>query len=73
MGAPPSRRDSFDLSSIEFRTSSFCAISGCVAVGKIPGGGVAVRDSKHADSPVLSFTADEWTAFVRGVKEGEFD
>jgi uncharacterized protein DUF397 len=34
---------------------------------------VAVRDTKTADGPVLTFTADEWDAFLRGVAAGEFD
>ncbi|MFF4963147.1 DUF397 domain-containing protein [Streptomyces sp. NPDC001222] len=35
--------------------------------------GAAVRGSQSPDSPVLLFTEDEWRAFVRGVKAGEFD
>jgi hypothetical protein len=35
---------------------------------------VAIRDSKLGESsPVLVFTASEWTAFLEGVKAGEFD
>lgn len=44
----------------------------CVEVAFIDGG-VAVRDSKDPDGPVLRFTAAEWTAFVGGAKDGEFD
>ena len=68
MSTPPSRYDA-----VEFRTSSFCGISGCVEVAKLPGGDIVIRDSKIAASPVLSFTGEEWDAFVRGVKNGEFD
>ena len=35
--------------------------------------GVAVRDSKYSDGPVLRYTRAEWAAFVQGVKDGEFD
>ena len=45
----------------------------CVEVAAIAGGGVAVRDSKDPDGPVLRFTAAEWAAFVAGVAAGEFD
>jgi hypothetical protein len=31
-----------------------------------------VRDSKRPDDGVLSFTAEEWAAFVQGVAGGEF-
>lgn len=33
----------------------------------------AVRDSKNPDDSVQWYTTDEWAAFVRGVKDGEFD
>ena len=34
---------------------------------------VVLRDADHADAPGLYYTADEWQAFILGVKEGEFD
>lgn len=34
---------------------------------------VLVRDSKDPDGPVLHFTPDEWRAFIKGAKDGEFD
>jgi Domain of unknown function (DUF397) len=40
----------------------------CVEVAALVGGGFAVRDSKDPSGPVLGFTADEWRAFVGGVK-----
>jgi hypothetical protein len=45
----------------------------CVEVASLPDGGMAVRDSKNPDGPNLRFTAAEWTAFVGGVKDGEFE
>ncbi|MBS2965635.1 DUF397 domain-containing protein [Actinocrinis puniceicyclus] len=44
----------------------------CVEVAELPDGGTVVRDSKDPDGPVLRFTAAEWTAFVAGVRDGEF-
>lgn len=32
-----------------------------------------IRDSKDLAVPALTFTRDEWSAFVRGVKANEFD
>lgn len=59
---------------IEYRISSFCNLGGCVEVGHSSDGSVVVRDSKDAArSTALVFTSDEWVAFVRGVKAGEFD
>ena len=34
---------------------------------------VAVRDSKNPAGPVLVFASAEWTAFVDGAKDGDFD
>jgi hypothetical protein len=32
-----------------------------------------MRDSKDPNSPVLTFTHQEWAAFLDGAKRGEFD
>lgn len=58
---------------IDYRVSSFCSMGNCVEVGRTPDGGVAVRDRKDTDGAPLVFTPEEWTAFVAGVKAGEFD
>ncbi len=59
---------------IEFKTSSFCNLGDCVEVGRAPDGSMIVRDTKDASrTQSLMFTHDEWTAFVLGVKAGEFD
>lgn len=45
----------------------------CVEVADGPNGWRAVRDSKLGnDSPVLTFTADEWRVFTSGIRNGEF-
>lgn len=58
---------------IEFVTSSFCNYGDCVEIGRGPDGAMLVRDTKDRDHATLEFTRDEWDAFVRGVKAGEFD
>lgn len=62
-----------NLTDVQFRTSSFCTAGGCVEVGLLPDGGVAVRDTKNRGQQPLVFTAEEWTTFVAGVRAGEFD
>ena len=53
--------------------SARCSTQSCVEVAELPEGGMAVRDGKLQDgSAVLVFTADEWRAFVAGVKLGDF-
>ena len=56
-----------------FRRSSFCTDAhGCVEV-EVVADLVRVRDSKNPDIAPLMFDADEWKAFVQGVKAAEFD
>jgi hypothetical protein len=45
----------------------------CVEVAKNLPGVVGVRDSKDRSGPALTFTPEQWAAFVDGVKDGEFD
>jgi hypothetical protein len=59
---------------LSWTKSSFSFANGdCVEVASLPDGGVGVRDSKDTAGPVLRFTAAEWTAFVAGARNGEFD
>ena len=34
---------------------------------------IVVGNSRLVDGPFLSYTHDEWTAFLDGAKKGEFD
>jgi hypothetical protein len=45
----------------------------CVEVAELPGGAVAVRNSRHPSGPALIYTRAEIGAFLTGVKNGEFD
>ena len=58
---------------VEYKISTFCNFGDCVEVGRLSGGSVSVRDTKDPERRSLVFTHDEWDAFVKGVKNGEFD
>ena len=45
----------------------------CVEVAQLPGGEVAMRNSRHPAGPALVYTRAEITAFLAGAKSGEFD
>jgi hypothetical protein len=45
----------------------------CVEVAGLPGGGVAVRNSRDPQGPALIYTRAEMTAFVQGARDGDFD
>ena len=63
----------YDISHASWITSRACNNSACVQVAHLPGGMVAVRDSKDTGKPAHLFDSEEWAAFVTGVKAGEFD
>lgn len=58
---------------LAWRKATASANGGCVEVAPLPAGGVAVRDSKDPHGPVLRYTPREWTAFLDGIRNGEFD
>ena len=45
----------------------------CVEVAELPGGAIAMRNSRHPSGPALIYTRAEVAAFLAGVKNGEFD
>jgi len=77
MPADPTRLPKLVTSTIDNPTwnrSSFrvAATDGCVEVAKTEDG-YLIRDSKEPDQRPLHITGDEWVAFVKGVKAGEFN
>jgi hypothetical protein len=64
----------FDTATAEWRKSnrSGQGSDNCVEVA-FAEGGVALRDSRYPEGPILLFTDAEWDAFVEGAKDGEFD
>jgi len=59
-----------DLQGAGWRKSSRSGPTGgnCVETASLPGGAVAVRDSRYPGGPALIFTAERWDAFVSGLK-----
>jgi hypothetical protein len=49
-----------------------CEAGNCVQASWAPGVGVVLRNSQRPDE-VITCDAQEWDAFVAGVKAGEFD
>ena len=45
----------------------------CVEVAYLPGGEIAVRNSRFPSGPALVYTRAEIAAFLAGAKDGEFD
>lgn len=62
------------LVSVRRRKSQASNPSGsCVQVAELADGAIAMRNSRHPSGPALIYTRAEITAFLAGVKNGEFD
>jgi len=44
-----------------------------VEVAQLPDGAIAIRNSRHSGGPALIYTPAEISAFIQGVKDGQFD
>ncbi len=65
---------SSQLATALWRISSFSGNNGtCVQVAALPDGRIAVRNSNQPDGGMVLFTPAEMTAWIHGVKAGEFD
>jgi Domain of unknown function (DUF397) len=62
-----------DLSTACWVRSRACSSDGCVEVAHLADGSVAIRDSKDVSKAAHVFDREEWSAFIAGVKNGEFD
>jgi hypothetical protein len=58
-----------------WRKSSFSNYNGsCIEIGRLQPGRIGVRDTKdNGTGPILIFTDSEWSAFILGAKDGQFD
>lgn len=55
-----------------FQRSSFCNFGNCPEIKILPDGSVLFRDSQLPEV-ALVFNRREWSEFIAGVKNGEFD
>ena len=57
----------------DFQVSGWCGNRPkCVQIAVKPEG-VAIRDSKDSTKTTLTFTHEEWDAFIKGVNSGQFN
>jgi hypothetical protein len=60
-----------DLRVSRWRTSTYSGGGNqCVEVAVLPGGQIAVRDTKDRESGIQLFSAAAWTTFVSTLKHG---
>lgn len=62
------------MQALAYKKSSFSVLDNCVSVAvNEKNGDRFVRHTSQPEGAVLAFNASEWDAFVRGVKDGQFD
>jgi hypothetical protein len=61
-----------DSEAPKWRKSTRSGGSNCVEVAAV-GDGFAVRDSKRPSGSVLTYSSEQWRAFIAGAKMGDFD
>jgi hypothetical protein len=66
---------SSQVSAAFWRKSSYSSYNGsCIEIGRLQPDRIGVRDTKdNGAGPVLIFTDREWSAFISGAKDGQFD
>jgi Domain of unknown function (DUF397) len=63
-----------DLTGVVWQKSRHSNANGtCMEFAALPGGEVAVRNSRFPDGPALIYTQAEIESMIIGVKAGEFD
>lgn len=75
MNRPYNGMPACELPALAWRKSRRSNPSGnCVELAALPGGaGIAVRNSRDPQGPVLVYTPAEIEAFVLGARDGDFD
>lgn len=59
--------------SLNYIISSKCTGGNCVGVAKLADGSIKIRNTSDDSGKPITFTREEWVAFIAGVKEGEFN
>jgi hypothetical protein len=75
MQQPPNGVPASQLPPLHWRKSKRSNPSGnCVEMAELPDrAGIAMRNSRHPEGPVLVYTVEEIAAFVLGARDGDFD
>ncbi len=71
---PPDSASNAALSGVTWRKSQHSNPSGnCVEIAGLPDGTVAIRNSRHPSGPALVCAPADFSAFLAGARDGEFD
>ncbi|WP_037571100.1 DUF397 domain-containing protein [Phaeacidiphilus oryzae] len=74
MRQPYNGMSAAEISGVTWQKSRHSNSQGqCVELARLPGGDVAVRNSRFPEGPALVYTRAEIVALLLGAKDGEFD
>lgn len=64
-----------DVTQAAWLKSTYSNLNGsCFEISRLTSDRIGVRDTKdQGTGPVLVFTGPEWSAFLQGAKDGQFD
>ncbi|MGP4000120.1 DUF397 domain-containing protein [Streptomyces sp. 8N706] len=63
-----------ELHGAVWQKSTYSNPSGnCVELARLPGGEIALRNSRDPSGPALIYTREEIAMFLFGAKDGDFD
>lgn len=60
------------LGDLSWRVARSCNGGACVKVAA-RGDEIIIGSSQHSDGPVVSYSREEFAAFVEGIRQGDFD
>jgi Domain of unknown function (DUF397) len=62
------------LDGVTWRKSRHSNPSGnCVEIAELPGGAIAIRNSRYPTGPALVCASGQFAAFLASARDGEFD
>ena len=62
------------LNGVTWRKSRHSNPSGnCVEIAELPDGAIAIRNSRFPDGPALIWARTDFTEFLAGARDGDFD
>ena len=60
------------VAELNWQVAQKCNGGACIRVAS-HGEQIVIGDSKNPGGPILTYSRSEWTAFVDGIREGDFD
>lgn len=60
------------LAQVSWQVARLCHSGNCIRVAA-DDNAILIGDSKDPEGPVLRYSREEWSVFVEGIRQGDFD